>query len=137
MEEWRRWNDGAILPKTKRTLEALERLIKYNAANNGEFYLAPNINPSKKDYEIVHKALTPPTADELCSEIEKCLSPTSYNVQVTEKGISFDYDDNPKTVRSYICHYEEGYLSFDIYDLPPHLIIKIGQFYQALEEERD
>lgn len=81
------------------------------------------------EIDLVTKALTPPTADEVCKALSQF-----------DDFDKVEYDEQTKTFSSgeIIC-----YIGYDFssdkckttiifnYDLPPHLITLIGRFYEA------
>ena len=82
------------------------------------------------NYMGMEQALKTPTEEEVCEEVGKNLSPTSYNLQVTTQGITYDYDDYNKTTRNYVCYFDGQDLNITM-DFPPNLITLIGQFYEG------
>ncbi len=81
--------------------------------------------------ETITKALTPPTADEVCKALsEQLKEKVSYGVK------EFYYKiENTECVMFVIETYGDGLWSINSY-LPPHLITLIGRFYQGVEHER-
>ena len=112
-------------------LEAL-RVLKANAIlfDDGTDFGASMLEAISE----LDKALTPPTADEVCKALSKEL----------KRPVKFDGDNFYYIVqRQYygecdeiICgwSYSPKELSFEK-DLPPHLITLIGLFYEGLEEK--
>jgi len=84
-------------------------------------------------YLEMEKALTPPTADEVCMALSECLitkvvykhktrtfslRKSTFNVEL----VSYYYDEDKK---DYVMHFEFAE------PLPPHLIVMIGRFYEG------
>ena len=110
-------------------LEALKDLIKRNNAirEEGHFHIGTDT------INIIKKALTPPTADEVCMALSEWLitkvvykhktktfylKQSTFNVEL----VSYYYDKDRK---DYVIHFEFAE------PLPPHLITLIGRFYEV------
>lgn len=76
----------------------------------------------KEKFDLIKKALTPPTQEEVCAKLSEYLEQ-----DVEWVSVSFVGDDDI----CYIC--QDNLIVFN-YDLPPHLITLIGKFYEGLEE---
>ena len=76
-----------------------------------------NIEFHTDELEYIKKALTPPTADEVCKALSEYLKRNVY------------YEDGMFKVHSDV--YGE---IVDLNTLPPHLITLIGRFYEGLEK---
>jgi hypothetical protein len=122
-------------------LEALERLyFNKNSLEYCDKYTDEHImNGAEIDFNLIRKALTPPTADEVCKEVEeylyKCVGKASPYLKFcdkTKKFIYVDFCDNGKEY-DFITITAGGYVNF-IPSLPPHLITLIGRFYEGLEQ---
>ena len=103
-------------------LEALNYMIKeYNKLLNKY-----NLDGGFGDwYNTVKKALTPPTADEVCKQLSDELG----GIVIFNNG-EFEVSYEPYCYQS-ICIYEDGKLT-NMINLPPHLITLIGRFYEGL-----
>lgn len=88
-------------------------------------------------YNLLLKALTPPTADEVCKALSKWVKgniPDIWNYKVYYDTGGFHYYNN--------CDFEEYLVEYERIDkaitlsvfLPPHLVEMIGKFYESLEE---
>lgn len=124
----------------KKELEALDGIKKVLAK-----YISEKTGVSEEkhfeylqyDTEIglVAKALTPPTADEVCQEIISFFKKSSHHKHITTAYYSsvskkFYAEDYPNLLEMIFDNY---YLP----QIPPHLITLIGRFYESLEEEND
>jgi hypothetical protein len=101
-------------------LEALEWL------KNNKTWLNTNKVPEAV-YETLLKALTPPTADEVC----KALSEEYFNAKVVYSWgeMSFKFDVDWIEIAK-LSIQKRVYVTM----LPPHLITLIGRFYEGLEK---
>jgi len=87
------------------------------------------------EISIVAKALTPPTAEEVC----KALSEYLQREVKMDSDNTFYYTEQRQIGEcdEIICGYgwenEHHTIAFE-FDLPPHLITLIGRFYEGLEE---
>jgi len=106
-------------------LEALERIRK-------KFYKVGDID-SDFDIELLRKALTPPTADEVCLAIMKHYE--SKIVFYNEMARTFNEVHITRNEET-ISFYASGEVGINYNALPPHLITLIGRFYQAEEEKK-
>ena len=83
------------------------------------------------DYLTVKKALTPPTADEVCEAFNKHYN---YNVEYEYDKTFKGFKNKQGTMWGYVCSLmEDGTIRF-LDDLPPYLVIMIARFYEGLEE---
>jgi len=93
-----------------------------------------------KTFELLKKALTPPTANEVCKALSEWLKeelPTLWNYKVYHDNGGFHYYNN-EDYEIYLVDYDEVFerIFFPRY-LPPHLITLIGRFYEGLEENKE
>ena len=89
------------------------------------------------DVDMVIKALTPPTEDEVCKALSEYLE---REVKISkEKSFYYSQISHYGEVDEIICGYswEDTHytIGFEI-DLPPHIITMIGKFYESLEEKK-
>lgn len=114
-------------------LEALERMY------TNEFY------DMSEEYDLVKKALTPPTADDVCKELDKWYIEATGDLLVANIN---DFTYNKKEKRFYkrmlnkphqmtICRLDTNDCVQLREPLPPHLITMIGKFYESLEGEKN
>ena len=85
----------------------------------------------KEQFELLRKALTPPTAEEVCEAIGK-----HYKLDDYESCL---FDVNTKNIvvnrwaeKIHIVWFYKGEIRINQY-LPPHLITLIGRFYEGVE----
>lgn len=121
------------MSKKLEAMEALKKVFTYDSFYQEKSYNKYDLKKAfKNEYKSIKKALTPPTEKEVGGELGKCLSPLSYNLKVTNKGISYESDNYGI---GWICHFDGEYLSFNSNDLPPRIITIIGRFYEGLQDE--
>ena len=113
-------------------LEALERLFS-NLDKYMGYYDEQDChveNGGELDYDLVKKALTPPTADEVCKALSDYFG---FNYYYQDEF--FYKSDGNKYV--YLLKVS-GFTEIQLYDghLPPRLVTLIGRFYEGLEDER-
>ena len=106
-------------------LEALDEiLIAFRQASGCEFS-----ETNKKSYDVLVKALTPPTQDEVCRQLSEYYSNKFreiYDFQYkNEEFIGF--------IRHKAIYLNEQELNNFIVDAP-HLLTLIGRFYQGVKE---
>ena len=106
-------------------LEALEVLQNYVQVNEP----LENQKPYLKRLDVIRKALTPPTAEEVCEAIQN-----EYIITILydEEKQSFGYYDEGEW--EYITLIADGYLHTR-HELKIKTIILIGRFYEGLENE--
>ena len=86
----------------------------------------------KKDENILHEALTPPTAKEVCEALSKLIGNAYYENKI--------FYENELKIEE-ICYLARDMgknidiIVFNNYSLPPHIITMIGRFYEGLENE--
>ena len=110
--------------KTK-VLEALDEIY------TNEFY------DKSEEYDLIKKALTPPTADEVIkalSEYFKGLTGVWYDKK-TKSFIHLQYGRNEVISRCFEARLNDKRVN-GIVTLPPHIITLIGKFYESLEGEK-
>ncbi len=99
-------------------LEALREI--YNGMYNKQGFV--------KEFKAIERALTPPTADDVCKALSEYF------------GFSFYYQDNffyRSDGIKYIYPLKvSGFTEIQLYDghLPPHLITLIGRFYEGVRK---
>lgn len=81
----------------------------------------------------IEKALTPPTADEVCEALKDFFKNSKYHnyidtVYYSDKGKYFYTEDEQRNLIEMIFD------NYYVHEIPPHLIIKIGRFYEGLEK---
>jgi hypothetical protein len=92
---------------------------------------------STEMYDILLKALTPPTADEVCKALSKYLQTIYGKVVIYYENKNFGMEIQ-HSVDEITSHELVSLLNDNIIyigeNLPPHLITLIGRFYEGLEE---
>ena len=85
---------------------------------------------SLEDIEIINKALTTPTQEEVCRELSKY-----YKEEIVYNGHNeFHFKNSYRRVNKVIN--DKGSLIYKIVEyLPPHLITMIGRFYEGRKED--
>ena len=119
-------------------LEALYYLLT-EAITNGDGTNKVDNEHVRVCYDMLTKAITPPTADEVCKALSEYLS----------RGVKKDKDNNfyyseqkqyygecDEIICGYGWEHEHHTIAFE-FDLPPHLITLIGRFYQSLEGDNN
>ena len=129
-------------------LEALERITN-EWLREGQRY--GNMEHAKEDYAILKKALTPPTVDEVCKALSEYYSKKElsfvkvlYYTDFKEKMDSehffyykrkyIDLNGREQEPKIYIGNILKGRMGFHSANLPIHLIIMIGRFYEGLDK---
>ena len=88
-------------------------------------------------YLEMEKALTPPTADEVCEALKERFGKT---VKMdAQKNFYYSFvSQHYGEVDEIICGYswDDGCISFEK-DLPPHLTKIVSSFYEGLEKEKE
>jgi len=104
-------------------MEALKDLIKRNNAirEEGHFHIGTDT------INIIKKALTPPTAEEVCEALKSYFGHHVDKIFYDNESKSFRDEINPNLVE-YL--FDITYLK----DIPPSLITLIGRFYEGLEK---
>mgnify|MGYP001252692458 CR=1 FL=1 len=115
-------------------LEALNRVSRSLYEDNVYRQYTNSHEPFEADIEVLRKALTPPTSDEVCKALSEYLK---RDVKINSDK-AFYYSEERQyygECDEIICGYgwEDGCISFEI-DLPPHLITLIGRFYEGVKE---
>ena len=82
-----------------------------------------------EEYDKLVKALTPPTADEVCKALGE-----RFDSDVMFDGEAFVLNHGDNTMA--YCYKSLGDTIKINYALPPHLITMIGKFYESLEGEK-
>jgi len=112
------------------------------AAIKGVAYLKGNPYLQQDRYsmealEHIEKALTPPTADEVCEELSKDLTQIdeTHNVKY-DKGKRMFYDSLVSDIYPIANQqmYDTNKVKIHWEFLSPNVLILIGQFYEGLEE---
>lgn len=88
----------------------------------------------KERFELIAKALTPPTADEVCEALGKHLNRTvkiGTNMTFYYTEERQHYGECDEIICGYGWEWEYRTISFEI-DLTPPLITLIGRFYQGV-----
>ena len=104
-------------------LEALKELTNYQCITTEYFNTL---------VETLEKALTPPTAEEVCDELSKLIGNAYYENKI--------FYENELKIEE-ICYLARDMgknidiIRFNNYSLPPHIITMIGRFYEGLENE--
>jgi hypothetical protein len=108
------------------TLEALEIVLNYKSWDTQLDVPIFLEGEPKEAYDLLVKALTPPTADEVCGAIQRF-----YGGTIKYEKVSFNlygYSNAPIT----LVRLNDGELLFHSkYTLRPHLITLIGRFYEV------
>ena len=86
-------------------------------------------------YEIIKKALTPPTVDEVCVELKDFFKNSKYHnyidtVYYSERGKYFYTEDEQRNLIEMIFD------NYYVHEIPPRLISMIGKFYESLVGEK-
>ena len=126
-------------------LELLESLYigasRYQAEHGLKVGMALLI---QSKYEYLKQALTPPTADEVCTELDKWYIEATGDLLIANIN-DFTYDKKEKIFYKRMLNkpHQMTMCRLDTNDcvqlrepLPPHLITMIGKFYESLEEEK-
>ena len=104
-------------------LQALEKIYKGNP------------NDVEVEYELLRKSLTPPTAEEVCEELERyfyqCVGKANPYIKYIKDLKQFVYVDDDKYYEVVVLD-KNGYISFKT-SLPSYLIELIGRFYGGLK----
>ena len=109
-------------------LEALKRLK--GSREYVQFGINGSFN-SEDDYELLRRALTPPTSEEVCKELNKHFKRN--DIKYDKHFKSFHYPLDNGTYWDIVC-LEDGEILFnDVMTYTPCLIILIGQFYQGVQ----
>ncbi len=96
-----------------------------------------------EEYAIIRKALTPPTSDEVCVELDKWYIEATGDLLIASIN-DFTYDGDEKRFYKRMLNkpHQMTICSLDTNDcvqlrepLPPHLITMIGKFYEKKEVE--
>jgi len=133
-----KWQRRKHMNKELESLKAIESVIDL-ADDSVNTYTAMGreleeaIVRIRGDIKSLRKALTPPTADEVCLAIMKHY----------ESKIVF-YNEMAKTFNEVhltrneevVSNYANGEVGINYNALPPHLITMIGKFYESLEGEK-
>ena len=83
----------------------------------------------ERELMALNKALTPPTADEVCEAFGK-----HFRAEIYYDGVGKFYHMRYTRMQFNISYLnEDGNVVFN-YDLPPHLITLIGRFYEGVEK---
>lgn len=84
--------------------------------------------------EVLDKYLTPPTEQEVCEALGEFLNEKVYYEESQYRVFSTGL---PATFLNYITEEQDDHtIDFEL-DLPPHLIIMIGRFYEGKAKEND
>jgi len=119
------------MSRVSKELEAFDRVWEDCSKLDLDYVSKHNL---MDDLREIKKALTPPTADEVCEVLSKKVKrPVKFdgdNFYYIEQRQYYDECDE------IICgwSYSPKELSFET-DLPPRLITLIGRFYEGLEEK--
>lgn len=123
------------MSKELRALRALRTIMPMQPSEN-DFSFWSEYSRSKEKYdrllkqgEIIQKALTPPTEEEVCEQLSRHL-----------KGINIEYRKDKKWFVSVQDEQENvmvwlmpnGHINF-VTTLPPKLLSMIGRFYESQE----
>ena len=114
---------------SEKALEALRNIqanTYYVDKHGNEQHVYP---PDDAQFELIRKALTPQTAEEVCEALSEY-----FGFEVVYEGLGFF----PKERLSYIYRVVamvDGCIDFAD-PLPPHLVDLIGGFYEGVEYER-
>jgi len=120
-------------------LEALEKIKYYEpvVCHYENYKDAPMDDEQKETYELLRKALTPPTKEEVCKALSEYLDrevkinndksfyyteEKQYYGECDEIICGFSWNDDIRTI------------SFE-FDLPPNLITLTGKFYEGLNND--
>lgn len=83
---------------------------------------------------LIKKALTPPTADEVCKALSECEKRNVFYSEDTQEFYYLEYEGKNGEYSQFITEtYGDGLWTLGVY-LPPHLITLIGRFYEELEK---
>ena len=90
-------------------------------------------------YNLLRKALTPPTADDICEELEeyfyRCVGKACPCLKYEKDTKKFVYIDGlTEDVYELVTLEKHGYIHFGT-SLPPHLVEMIGKFYKGKMKE--
>ena len=110
-------------------LEALREI--FNGMYNKQGFI--------KEFKAIERALTPPTADEVCEALSEALKQNVYyEKNVYHKQSAFLYRKEEYYNQPFLVayKYKSGLIEMTKNILPPHLITMIGKFYESLEEEK-
>jgi hypothetical protein len=120
-------------------LEAL-KLIGYVNYEDSEGYETFMETYFKKEFELIKKALTPPTEQEVCEEIGyyfyKCVGWMNVHVEYDKVNKSFivEHDDKKQTY----CELIENIQTIQFYtDIPIFIAEHIAQFFKSLKEAQE
>lgn len=115
-------------------LEALNDLLWLSKLSDGGKKGMSALKRADYNAYIIYRALTPPTADEVC----KALNTDNHLYPKI-----FFYDEISKTFKEIhiskneeiVSYYANGTITINPnYGIPPHIITMIGKFYESLEE---
>ena len=110
---------------------ATATFCNYDEMNWCEFSMKDRFE--EKDIDLVRKALSPPSEEEVCNELSEFLQGTNINasVEVTFENNNFMY------FHTIVVQDIGGHLRFDFpVALPPRLISLICRFYEGRGEAR-
>lgn len=123
-------------------VEALKRIV--NEISNYKLHGLGDenwlgIQDIMQDIDILEKALTPPTADQLCEELEeyfyRCVGKACPCLKYDKDTKKFIYIDNLiGDVYELVTLEKHGYIHFAT-SLPPRLIKRIAMFYEKEGKE--
>ena len=109
-------------------LEALEYIGK-----NYEYidkHQRPNLLNIADEYNIIKKALTPPTSEEVCEALREWFK----KQKIDDDGIKYDKKYKAFVNGSFILvNYIDDMLLFEVL-LPSQLLIMLGKFYEGVVE---
>lgn len=118
-------------------LEALEKIGKtvlHTYETNGN--IMAHLLKGSEEYQVLLKALTPPTADEVCEKLSEYLHQKVIYVKDVKK---FAYYENNKNGYVEICYYGETLASRNSvrfsFPLPLYIASNIIKFYEGLTNE--
>ena len=103
-------------------LEAFDRVWEDCSKLNLDYVSKHNL---MDDLREIKKALTPPTADEVCEALSEQLK-TQIKIGKNKHGITFNYAETGKKIIS--LNYDLIHINVQ---LPYNLITLIGRFYEA------
>jgi len=107
------------MSRVSKELEALNEI--FEGVSNSIGYI--------KEFRIIQKALTPPTAEEVCKVIQDHLT-LKNKVIYDEKDNSFGLEyGNPPIYSIPLIEVKEGYITHCLPFTTPKMLILIGRFY--------
>jgi len=92
-----------------------------------------NINDQyeSKVLEIINKALTPPTVEDVCELLSKHYN--GYDVYFRQATQEFIVESKFAGIEDTVAYKENGKIFIEL-PLPPNIIKEIAQFYEGLEQ---